>query len=446
MRYFNSVTNSWEDDQKQPEAPDMLSIPAGRASDPTGGNDIKMMSYLDSLKQQRQNYRDLSNSMAESPDQLSIGANIFNNQNQDAQKREPAVAQQDTAPIVKDYLSKKYNIAQRPSPIDVGLEKKASDLPQAQEQPQNKYDDAAYQKSRQEMKDRQDNIALSQLAAGIGDALARKDSTATDKYFQDLRGNIKDDTVGEFDRRKKASIEDAQRDPNSEASKKFRSLIKSTLPNIASMYGDKFDLITASDSKDILDYGKMREQIDARKQDAAQKSKDRQDMLDLKRDALDSKKSPDARMKSLSGTDKARFDNAVMALKGLDDMGAALDKGDNTFSMIGDNEYTRASRAATEAYGRMQSGGAINKDEEARFEKTLPGKLDSKDMQRTKILKQRDEMLSRLKTLGFTPEEIGYQPKDFNYGKLKQKRQAMPQTVVQNGHTYTLNPQTGEYE
>ena len=66
-------------------------------------------------------------------------------------------------------------------------------------------------------------------------------------------------------------------------------------------------------------------------------------------------------------------------------------------------------------------------------------------MQRKKILQQRDEMISRLRTLGFSPEDANYKPQEFNYGKSKTKS-SKPQTVVQNGHTYTLNPETGEYE
>ena len=54
-------------------------------------------------------------------------------------------------------------------------------------------------------------------------------------------------------------------------------------------------------------------------------------------------------------------------------------------------------------------------------------------------------MISRLRTLGFSPEDANYKPQEFNYGKSKTKS-SKPQTVVQNGHTYTLNPETGEYE
>jgi len=181
----------------------------------------------------------------------------------------------------------------------------------------------------------------------------------------------------------------------------------------------------------------LEEQIAARKELA-------QMAAQSKKDELMRKNMPEERVKNLSGQDKARFDNALMAIKGLDDMAKALDAGQNTFSVVGDNDYTAAERRATEAYGRMQSGGAINKEEEKRFSQTLPGVSDSKDIQRNKILKQRDEMISRLKTLGFSPDQVGVAPNaNFSYGAQKQNK---PKQVIQNGHTYTLNESTGEYE
>lgn len=202
------------------------------------------------------------------------------------------------------------------------------------------------------------------------------------------------------------------------------------------------------------------QQLDEQKR--AQDYSLRERELGLKREDLNYKrteerkklKDPVEKIAKLNSGDKARFDNAAMALKALDEMGQALDQGENTFSLVGDNAYTAAARRATEAYGRMQSGGAINKDEEERFDKTLPRTTDSKEIQRKKIIAQRNEMVSRLKTLGFTPEDIGYQPKEFKYGSSGKKQSGSaqgqqtqpPQTVIQNGHTYTYNPQTGSYE
>lgn len=184
----------------------------------------------------------------------------------------------------------------------------------------------------------------------------------------------------------------------------------------------------------------LRENIDARRELAkinrdslsAQKQagvQQRQAELQQKQTEAAKKNLPEERVKLLSGTDKARFDNALMAIKALDEMDAALNSGQNTFSLIGDNDYTAASRRATEAYGRMQSGGAINKEEESRFEKTLPGMTDTSEMQKKKIDTQRKEMISRLKTLGFSPEQVG----------LEQKASSIfPKQVFKDGKSATV--------
>lgn len=321
-------------------------------------------------------------------------------------------AQKQMDPVVAQYLQQKM---QPPPPMV-----------------EDQFSPEKYKQALAKSQSEQDETSLAQMASGIGAALAGRDPGSVDNYYKDLRGEIKDKTVGEFNRQKAAQSSD----PNSLKSIAFRKLVESTMPNIAKSYGPKWSMVTEEDGKNILNFGSMRENIDARKQQA-------QILMGQKKDELARKNAPEERIKNLSGTDKARYDNALMTLKGIDDMGTALDNGQNTFSTIGDNDYTAAARRATEAYGRMQSGGAINKEEEKRFEKTLPGTTDSKEMQRKKLITQRDEMVSRLKTLGFTPEEAGYQPRDFKYGSEARKA---PKTIVQNGHTYTFNEATGQYE
>lgn len=170
------------------------------------------------------------------------------------------------------------------------------------------------------------------------------------------------------------------------------------------------------------DAARRAEDVDFRNKQAASEESFRQRQLQMqdaqRRDSnqmqakaaqekLAAAQSPQGKLEKLNSSDRTRFDNVVMVLKGLDEMSNALNSGQNTFSLVGDNDYTDAARRATEAFGRMQSQGAINKGEEARFEKVLPQVTDSAEMQRKKIQTQRNEMLSRLKTLGFSPEELG---------------------------------------
>jgi hypothetical protein len=306
-----------------------------------------------------------------------------------------APTQKQVDPVVAQYLQQKM---QPPAP------NMQPPPPMAEDQfSQDKYKQALA-KSQSE----QDGTSLAQLASGIGAALAGRDPGSVDNYYKDLRGEIKDKTVGEFNRQKAAQSSD----PNSPKSVAFRKLVESTMPNIAKSYGPKWNMVTEEDGKNIFNFGSMRENIDARKQQA-------QILMGQKKDELARKNAPEERIKNLSGTDKARFDNARMAAQALDEMDAALANGDNTFSLIGDSAYTAAARRATEAYGRMQSGGAINKEEEARFEKTLPRPADSVEIQRQKLIKQKQEMVSRLKTLGFTPEQVDVNTSEYRYGAKK---------------------------
>lgn len=119
---------------------------------------------------------------------------------------------------------------------------------------------AALAKSQSE----QDDTSFAQMASGIGAALAGRDPGSVDNYYSDLRKNIQDRNVGEFNRQKAAQSSD----PKSQKSIAFRKLVESTMPNIAKSYGPKWDLVTEEDGKNILNFGSMRENIEARKQTA----------------------------------------------------------------------------------------------------------------------------------------------------------------------------------
>lgn len=103
---------------------------------------------------------------------------------------------------------------------------------------------------------------------------------------------------------------------------------------------------------------------------------------------------------TLNSSDKQRYDNINMASKGIAGMRTALTNGDNTFSLIGDNDFTANRSRAVEAIGRMQSGGAIGVDEQKRFEKMLPTSMDSAEMQQKKLQALEDEMTARIQTMG----------------------------------------------
>ena len=184
-------------------------------------------------------------------------------------------------------------------------------------------------------------------------------------------------------------------------------------------------------------------------------------------------KTPEGKLKNLAAMEKGRFDNVTMALTSLTGMENAYKSGDNTFSIVGDNNFTKSRTQWEEAIGRMQSGGAISEKEGDRFRSLIPNVKDSADVQRSKLIEMRNLMEQRLTTLGFKMEnlpQLGINQDSVGLGRsaadpdqrsafLLPKKNVNPgfisnaqagsapaATVKQGGHTYTLNPKTGKYE
>lgn len=147
---------------------------------------------------------------------------------------------------------------------------------------------------------------------------------------------------------------------------------------------------------------------------------ERLDKMKRERADADFKRTPEGRLQSLSAEQKQRLDNAKLGLTSVQGMAEALlGQGQNTFSVIGDNDFTQQRGLFEEALGRMQSGGAITADEAARFKAMAPTFRDSADMQRKKLVQLQNEMASRLGTLGFKPAELGVSLSDISNIKIK---------------------------
>lgn len=132
----------------------------------------------------------------------------------------------------------------------------------------------------------------------------------------------------------------------------------------------------------------------------------RQQLEKMQSDA-EMKKSVDGRLAKLGAEGKQRLDNAKLGLISVQGMADALGAGQNTFSLWGDNDFTQQRSLFEEALGRMQSGGAISKEEERRFKEMAPTFKDSPEMRQKKLVNLQQEMVSRIGTLGFKPDEIG---------------------------------------
>lgn len=112
------------------------------------------------------------------------------------------------------------------------------------------------------------------------------------------------------------------------------------------------------------------------------------------------------RLAKLSGEKAGRLDNSKAALIGVLGMKKALGEGQNTFSLVGENDFTMASNIFEEMLGRMQSGGQISQQERASFQALRPTIRDSKDIQDKKLAQLENMMRSRMQTIGFAPEEF----------------------------------------
>lgn len=142
-------------------------------------------------------------------------------------------------------------------------------------------------------------------------------------------------------------------------------------------------------------------------------------------------KTTEGKIQKLGADAKKRYDDNIMAAEAVNGMAAALDKGNNTFSVFGQNDFTRNRAKFKEAFGRMQSGGAIGIPEGKDFEDFAPSLTDTKEQAREKLLDFQRILSGRSKTLGFTPEETGVVPLSFKYGSKEKPKEEFK--VLQNG-------------
>lgn len=288
MIRYNSVTDKYEDDGKDLPEMNMINIPAGRLANPDGSKDINFPVYADMLKRERLNSKQLDLDMQSNPEKYPM-LDLVNFQKPLEDSIEPSreLASQTEAemnPVVKKYLLEKKQ--QR----DLSSEPQAPIVQAEKPVVRNPFSDDERNKVKAEMESKQSDLAFAQLASSFGDALARKDSSGTQNYFNTLRSNIKDDTLNDFDKRKKQNREDVVNkrqddlyDPNSNQSQSFRKIIEANFPNIAKAYGDNWQSVSAADKENIFEPLKLKENIEARKEQMRILAQSRQDALDLKK-------------------------------------------------------------------------------------------------------------------------------------------------------------------
>lgn len=223
------------------------------------------------------------------------------------------------------------------------------------------FSDENRMKAKADADERKSGLGWAQFAAGVGDAFAGRSPSESAKNFDGIRKGIDDSTVGDFDARKKAMIEDlkfknsqkefenkqAKFDPNSNSSIAFRKMMEENFPAIAKHYGDSWGNVTAEDQENIFKPLQLKENIEARKEQAkilagdraenrAAREFDKQSKLDEKMQGL---KTPfglannedDAKKLKEAYESKQNFDGKIsemIALRKKHGGGASLNRDD----------------------------------------------------------------------------------------------------------------------
>ena len=270
-----------------------------------------------------------------------------------------------------------------------------------------------------------------------------------------------------------AKVTAAENDPDSEQSKAFRAAL-GQVPGVKAAYGDAFDDLTAADKQNVFDVIKTKEQIDARRADkqaaAAGKNDINQDKAytALRKDLESFKQNPAAKQAAA---------DVYSASKAL-----AIVSGKNPDSLTTQDLSLLTSEIAKVATGGVPTEHGITV--------LMPNNLQTKfaEMQNFLTSKPTDaeageyikHNMAYLKDMTNEANKVvsnyrsniakGYRnrvkPDDYaeaqsDYGlspdtsssspampvqNSKPQAQSKPRTVTQNGHTYTLNDQTGQYE
>jgi hypothetical protein len=153
-------------------------------------------------------------------------------------------------------------------------------------------------------------------------------------------------------------------------------------------------------------------------------------------------KDPVKRLAKSNAEVKGKVGGIASALDALDQMEVAIKAGEGpqlinartpfAGRFVSDTKFTQNANVLNEVVGRLQSGGAITKDELDSFERMGPRWSDSEEIKRSKLAQQRAFLGNKLAAFGFQPEEL---PKIGLSGQSK-----FEPRVFDENQTIALNP------
>jgi hypothetical protein len=105
------------------------------------------------------------------------------------------------------------------------------------------------------------------------------------------------------------------------------------------------------------------------------------------------------------------------------------------------NSYKAGLKPKIQALGTALEGGKLTDADFDKYADMIPGPGTFPDQKTAMIKALRDSLKAKRDAEANTLQGAGYK-----VPQPASKPANIPQTVIQNGHTYTLNPTTGEYE
>lgn len=259
-------------------------------------------------------------------------------------------------------------------------------------------------------------------------------------------------------------------DPNSQESKTFRKTLEASIPGIVANMkkaGVNFDTIAANDKDNILDFARLRENADARVEAARLGALNRQDALaERKREfetRIEDKKAQQQKLSEKQVKDLTSYDQGIALLSNIEatksqfDTGPLSSRQNAAAQMFGmDDAQKSAFKADVQSnvaeYIKSISGAAVSDTERKYLLQNMPNMTDNDATFSAKLKKVKDRLernrdlfLNNVKASGKNTSEFEQEQKDLPK-KSEKADKSKPKTVIQGGHTYTLNEETGNYE
>lgn len=152
---------------------------------------------------------------------------------------------------------------------------------------------------------------------------------------------------------------------------------------------------------------------------------------------------PNYKLEQMGAEAKGKVGSIVSGLQALQGIAKAVGEGqqpeyiDANTPLIGgllsDTDISRNQRVLSEVVGRLQSGGAINKDEGERFVALGPRPGDSPSVQRKKIQDQMSFLSNKLNAYGLKEEDLPKVGFDYTPQNLKQLASSKPSNGIPQG-------------